>query len=131
MRRFVPSAITLASQGLALFACARVASLSLVAFAALLALSLVLDGLDGYAARRLGAVSRVGARLDHAGDVAVCAVLLVTLAHARALWGPAAFALVLASVGAFALTHERARPVSLRLPLSIAAPVALWLTRQA
>ncbi len=81
-------------------------------------LSLALDGIDGYAARRTGAASRFGARFD----VEVDALLLVALAALAFLLGKAG-AWVLASGGLYyAFLATRRLWPRLAYPL----PPALW-----
>lgn len=124
MKRAIPALVTLSSQWLALYVCVHVETLSANAVALLLSVSVALDCVDGFAARRLGATSDFGARLDHAGDSAVAVALLVSLWAVYPI--PAALVIVgtMASVIAFALTHRTRRPVSLRTLVSVAFAVA-------
>lgn len=126
----IPCALTLASHALALVAASLIPAADPRIVAALLWLSLALDLADGATARALRGVSQFGARLDHAGDAIVSCAIWLSLARAGAV--PPYVALCGGYLGAvlFAASHGSGRPVSGRAALSIAAPLALALTRR-
>ncbi|MDC0719931.1 CDP-alcohol phosphatidyltransferase family protein [Nannocystis bainbridge] len=78
-RKLIPSAVTLAGLGAGLAGAWLIAHGQPVAALFVLGLGQIFDLLDGWLARRFGAVSDIGARLDWSCDCAVAVAVYVAL----------------------------------------------------